>query len=152
MENLFDWVPFYKELARKLLPYQDNHKELVAKVRLIYEITGINMPTLEKDNQLFDMDPFTFFGLFNKSSMKESNRIAIVQAIAELFDIQAPIPTSFSSIPVLNNQNATFYYLLDSVARKISTICGGCFIVRLRMLMVIQQIQTLICSNTTLTE
>lgn len=33
------------------------------------------MPTLEKDNQLVDIDPFTVFSLFNKSSMKESNRI-----------------------------------------------------------------------------
>lgn len=71
------------------------------------------MPTLEKENQLVDMDPFTVFGLFNKSSMKKENRVKILSAIAEIFNIYTPVPTSFDSIPVLNNQNATFYYFVD---------------------------------------
>ena len=111
--NQFDWVGFYKELAHKLLQYKDNRPELVIKVRQIYEETGINLPTLEKDNQIVDIDPFTFFGLFNKSSMKPSNRVAILSAIARNFGISSPVPTSFDSIPVLNNQNATFYYFID---------------------------------------
>lgn len=111
-DNQFDWVEFYKELASKLLQYKANRAGLVDKVKQIYETTGINMPTLEKDNKLVDIDPFTFFGLFNKSSMKEENRVKILSAIASLFSISAPVPTSFSSIPVLNNQNATFYYFV----------------------------------------
>ena len=108
--NQFDWVGFYKELSGKLLSYKGNREELVVKVKQIFTDTGINMPTLEKDNQLVDIDPFTVFGLFNKSSMKETNRVKIITAVAGLFGITAPIPTSFASIPVLNNQNATFYY------------------------------------------
>lgn len=110
--NQFDWVAFYKELASKLLQFKNGRAELVAKVIKIYEVTGINMPTLEKGNHLVDIDPFTVFGLFNKSSMKESNRIKILSAVAELFSVSAPVPTSFDSIPVLNNQNATFYYFI----------------------------------------
>lgn len=112
-ENQFDWVEFYKELATKLLQYKANRSDLVVKVKKIYETTGINMPTLEKDNQLVDIDPFTFFGLFNKTSMKEDNRIKLLTAISSLFSILAPVPSSFSSIPVLNNQNATFYYFIN---------------------------------------
>ena len=108
--NQFDWVDFYKELSRKLLSYKGNRKELVVKVKQIFTDTGISMPTLEKDNQLVDIDPFTVFGLFNKSSLKETNRVKIITAVAKLFGIATPIPTSFDSIPVLNNQNATFYY------------------------------------------
>ena len=110
--NQFDWVAFYKELASKLLQFKNGRAELVAKVIKIYEVTGINMPTLEKGNHLVDIDPFTVFGLFNKSSMKESNRIKILSAVAELFSVSVPVPTSFDSIPVLNNQNATFYYFI----------------------------------------
>ena len=41
MNNItFDWVPFYKELADKLLPYRKNRQELIEKVRQIYAITG----------------------------------------------------------------------------------------------------------------
>lgn len=110
--NQFDWVDFYKELASKLLQYKDNRQELVENVRKIYEITGINLPTLERDNQIVDIDPFTVFGLFNKSSMKEDNRKKIISAVAYLFGVTVPVPTSFDSIPVLNNQNATFYYFV----------------------------------------
>ena len=59
MDNQFQWVDFYKEFANKLLTYKNNRTDLVEKVKAIYENTGINMPTLEKDNQLVDIDPFT---------------------------------------------------------------------------------------------
>lgn len=104
----FDWANFYEELAGKLLPYKENRQELIAKVYEIFEISGMKMPKLEEDNQIVDFDPFTFFGLFNKS-MKVSNRQAILSAVRELFAIEAPVPTSFDGIPVLNNLNATFY-------------------------------------------
>ncbi|OJF76097.1 MAG: GTPase [Treponema sp. CETP13] len=108
----FDWVQFYKEFAHNLLAYKDDRNKLIENVKNIYKQTGINLPTLEKDNQIKDIDPFTVFGLFNKSSLKESNRIKILNAIANIFAIKAPVPTNFDSIPVLNNQNATFYYFV----------------------------------------
>lgn len=108
--NQFNWVDFYKELTSKLLHYKNNRQELLTKIRKIFETTGINLPTLEREGNPTDIDPFTVFGLFNKSSMKESNRVKIISAVKKLFDISKPVPTSFDSIPVLNNQNATFYY------------------------------------------
>ena len=114
MDNQFAWVDFYKEFAGKLLAYKNNRGELVDKVRAIYAEAGINMPTLEKDNQLVDIDPFTVFGLFNKSSMCEANRSKIITAVKKIFNVQTEVPTTFDSIPVLNNQNATFYYFIDS--------------------------------------
>lgn len=111
-KNPFDWVDFYKEFASKLLQYKDNRKELVKKVLEIYKRTGIKLPTLELDNKIIDIDPFTVFGLFNKSSQKENNRIRIISTIATLFGVTSPVPTSFDSVPVLNNQNATFYYFI----------------------------------------
>jgi len=112
----FDWVNFYKEFAHKLLAYRDNRHELIEHVKSIYSETGINLPTLEKDNQIVDIDPFTVFGLFNKSSMKESNRIKIITAIASKFQVKSAVPSAFDSIPVLNNQNATFYYFVGDRA------------------------------------
>ena len=112
----YDWVDFYKEFSHLLLAYKSSRQELIDKVKSIYSDVGINLPTLEKDNQIVDMDPFTVFGLFNKSSMKESNRVKIISAIAEKFGVRSNIPTSFDSIPVLNNQNATFYYFVGDRA------------------------------------
>ena len=112
MDNQFVWVDFYKEFAYKLLEFKDNRTALIQIVRQMYQNTGIGMPTLEKDNNIIDIDPFTVFGTFNKSSLKEENRIKIIRAYAELLDIKASVPTSFNSIPTVMNQNATFYYFV----------------------------------------
>ena len=56
----FYWVEFYKELADVLLQFKNNRQELIEKVYQIFERTGMNIPTLERDNQLIDIDPFTF--------------------------------------------------------------------------------------------
>ena len=111
--NQFDWIDFYKEFANTLLQYKNNRGILIENVEKIYELTGIYMPTLERNKQLVDIDPFTIFGLFNKSSMTIDNRNKIITTVANLFDIKAPIPTSFDGIPLLNNQNATYYYFVD---------------------------------------
>jgi 5-methylcytosine-specific restriction protein B len=118
MDNQFTWVQFYKEFANKLLAYKNNREELIDKVKSIYTETEINMPTLEKDNNIVDIDPFTVFGLFNKSSMREMNRVKILSAVKKIFDVDAELPTSFESIPVLNNQNATFYYFVGDRAEN----------------------------------
>ena len=118
MDNQFAWVDFYKEFANKLLEYKNKRDQLIELVKKIYSETGINLPTLELDNKLVDIDPFTVFGLFNKSSMREENRIKIITEVKELFGVGTEVPTSFDSIPVLNNQNATFYYFIDSRGDK----------------------------------
>lgn len=108
----FDWVEFYQEFADKLLPYKNNRQELIAKVRQMFDLTGINMPLLETDNQIVDMDPFTVFGLFNKG-LTDANRIAILRAFKDVFNIDAAVPTTFDGIPVLNPMKATFYGFSD---------------------------------------
>lgn len=106
----FDWVNFYKAFAIALLNYKDKRSDLIEIIKKVYEEIDINLPTLERDNQIVDIDPFTVFGLFNKSKLKESNRVKIITAFAKELSVDAGIPTSFDAVPVLNNQNATFYY------------------------------------------
>lgn len=96
--NIFNWVDFYKEFAQKLLVYKDNRQELISKIKNIYAGIGISIPTLERDNRIIDIDPFTVFGLFNKSSMKDENRIKITSEIAKSFGIKAAVPTLFYSV------------------------------------------------------
>ena len=112
MSGQYDWVEFYKEFANKLLDYKDNRSALISKIIKAFDEAGISLPTLEKDNNIVDIDPFTTFGLFNKSSMKEENRIKIINTLSNNLGITATRPTAFDSIPVLNNQNATFYYFI----------------------------------------
>ena len=108
----FKWTLFYSEFATSLLEYTENREELIKKVKEIYQRANIKLPTLEKDNNIVDIDPFTVFGLFNKG-ITDANRIAILTQIKELFNISAEVPTIFDGIPVLNNMSATFYYFVD---------------------------------------
>ena len=108
----FEWVDFYKEFAKELLKYKNNRKAVIDNVVKIYQDANISLPTLERDNHLVDIDPFTVFGLFNKSSLKESNRKKIMAGVASAFGLSTPVPKAFDSIPTLNNQNATFYYFI----------------------------------------
>ena len=107
--NQYDWVEFYKEFAKKLLGFKDNRGELIEIIKKVYLGIGINLPTLEKDNKIVDIDPFTIMGLFNKSSMKEDNRIRLIESFKLNLDINASTPTSFEGVPVLNPINATYY-------------------------------------------
>lgn len=72
----------------------------------------MKLPTLEKDNEIIDIDPFTIYGLFNKG-ITTANRISIMQGFAKEFSINASVPVIFDGIPVLNNQKATYYYFVD---------------------------------------
>ena len=107
----FIWAEFYQEFADKLLPYKNNRQELIAKVKRMFAIVGVNMPLLEAENQIVDIDPFTVFGLFNKG-LTDANRTAILCAFATLFDIEAEAPFRFDGIPVLVNMKATYYYFI----------------------------------------
>ncbi|RGN67550.1 GTPase [Streptococcus anginosus] len=108
----FLWVDFYQEFAKKLVDYKDNRAELIKRVKEIYNLTGFSMPTLEKENNLVDIDPFTVFGLFNKR-ITDRNRARILDTVAKLFDLKSKAPISFNGLPVLNNQNATYYRFVD---------------------------------------
>lgn len=106
-----DWIDFYMELADKLLPYKNDRKNLIEKIKIIYSTINIHLPKLETDNNIVDIDPFTIFGLFNKG-ITTANRIAILQGFAQEFSIKVAIPSSFDGIPVLNNMAATFYHFI----------------------------------------
>ena len=98
----FEWIDFYSEFATVLLQYENDRASLIEKVKQIYLNANMRLPTLEKDNNIVDIDPFTIFGLFNKG-ITDANRIAILVQIKELFAIKSTIPTNFDRIPRLFN-------------------------------------------------
>ena len=57
-----------------------------------------------------DICPFTTMGTFNRY-LKTANRREIAADLAELLEVEVPIPEFFESngIPRLNNQNSWFY-------------------------------------------
>lgn len=105
---IFTWIPFYKEFAEKLLQFQTDRKKLL---KLIYN----NRATLlvdylhdegGKDDLFTDIDPFTTFGIFNRSVKK---RIRYAKLFKKLLNISADVPSDFVGIPVLDNRKSHFF-------------------------------------------
>ncbi|WP_246095088.1 McrB family protein [Salinicoccus cyprini] len=110
-EVQFDWVDFYKEFADKLRPYSNDRSALIEKVKNTYNAIGMELPKLESDRNVIDIDPFTIFALFNKG-ITDENRIKIIKGLKEEFSVNAAVPETFDGIPVVNNMAATFYYFI----------------------------------------
>ncbi|MGV2862121.1 HNH endonuclease [Achromobacter spanius] len=112
MATGFEWVPFFEELADKLLAYRHKQRELVQ----ILESAGVNglvdQDSLGHDVPLGEIDPFTFLALLNKQSFVARTRaLAVVQ---ERLGIRAALPTQFLGVPKADpRQTWLFPYLYD---------------------------------------
>lgn len=72
----FTWIPFYEEFAKKLLDYKDaaTRPELVEKITSL-DAEWIGFLTAKvSDGILRDIDPFTVFAIFNRSSGVEKRQ------------------------------------------------------------------------------
>ncbi|MBP5701984.1 MAG: AAA family ATPase [Lachnospiraceae bacterium] len=108
-----DWINYYKEMGVALLRYKNDRRELVDRLKKTYAKANIAMPILELYNELFDLDPFTVFGLFNRLGMPVETRMKIMSGLAVNIGVGAEIPSFFDSIPVLNDLDTTFYRFND---------------------------------------
>jgi len=109
----FDWHPFYRELAEKLIPYRARQSDLLAILEKLRARDLPVTPTMDIDESgkkfpLEVMDPFTFFGCFNRGITKKF-RLEILAVLKSEFEIEAPLPTDFQGIPILNNQKSWFF-------------------------------------------
>ena len=105
--NLFSWIPFYQELAEKLLEYKDKRGDLV---QFVYSL-GDCSSFIKKDDgsEVEDIDPFTAFAVFNRQ-IGDAKRVKIAKSFKDYFSVLAEVPDDFLGIPVMNNQNSTFFY------------------------------------------
>ena len=109
MNQNYQWVDFYTELASALWPYKSKRAKLLEILKEIFQDAGMKYPFREKGEYDYeDIDPFTIFASFNKT-IKEVSRIALLEGFAKHFLIKAPVPKSFQGIPVVMNLNAWFF-------------------------------------------
>ena len=115
-QKRFSWVPFYEELADKLLAYKSNRPELVAKVREAHQIAGVTLPKIESNNDnIPDIDPFTIFALFNRGKQGVPMRQAICKGYKTVFDMVSDVPADFDGVPMYHYNQYCFYrYVGDS--------------------------------------
>ena len=108
----YTWIPFYKELAQKLLQFRNDRKTLVD---FIYsELSKVSSKSLveyihmEDGSRVTDIDPFSMFAIFNRS-LKHENKVGFLQKFKDRFGLKTEIPTDFDGIPTVNSQRAFFF-------------------------------------------
>ena len=80
MNKTFTWTPFYQELADKILEYKDNRGELIKLIEKGYKDAGQEYKFYWNEHFFTQIDPFTFFGSFNKG-LAEKNRIELLNIV-----------------------------------------------------------------------
>lgn len=112
---MFSWIAIYQELGAHLLDFRDRQDELIATLQEI-SLPPHNVPMISlrdkaddgSEIELTEIDPFTFFAAFNRG-LTDKNRLAILHFLREKFALQAPLPTDFDGIPVVDNTSSWFF-------------------------------------------
>lgn len=112
MTSQFTWIPFYRELANALSSWQDRQAELIAFLEALREQGYVITKLMDKDEDganflLQEIDPFTFFGVFNRW-IRTEQRIGILKEMKGFFNLESPLPSDFEGIPVVNNFSSWF--------------------------------------------
>jgi 5-methylcytosine-specific restriction protein B len=109
----FTWIPIYHELAKELADWEGRQQDLIAFLEDLraqgYVITPLH--DREKDRTGFllqEIDPFTFFGAFNRR-IGIDQRLAILSRLKSEFNLQSDLPDDFDGVPLLNNMKSWFF-------------------------------------------
>ena len=101
------WVPFYNELAEKLLQYKDNRGPLLD---IILSLPDEHIAYLKEydGKPIKDIEPFSLFAIFNRG-ITESKKKDICTRLKKALGISVDIPSDFDGIPIVNNQLSYFF-------------------------------------------
>ena len=91
-ERQFSWIPAYEAIATALLGYEERQAELCS---LVEEIIG------ERYEQ---MDPLTFFSMFNGKRRNTDKRIEAVKMVIDRLGLDVVAPADFDGLPITNPQ------------------------------------------------
>ena len=108
----FSWIPFYKEVAEKLLTYKTDRADLLSWIYQSLDSKFTSYLHEASGDLLSDTDPFTVLGIFNRK-IKAENRIEIIKQFKDFLQITSETPKDFDGIPVLNPLNSFFFAFED---------------------------------------
>jgi predicted RNA-binding protein with PUA-like domain len=123
----FSWKLLYMELARKMPAWRSRQGDLIQILNDAREqgVPLAILQDLDKNGKRFPlkvMDPFTFFGAFNRKT-KSEHRLALLALIKEKFRLNSLLPSDFEALPVMNPQNSWFFsYEKDREPDAIDTL------------------------------
>lgn len=113
----FTWVPYYKELAQKLVQYRDKREELLD---IICGIDREYIDFLQKDGdgtKITDIHPFAIYSIFSRLFLVPKKQ-KILEYLKTKLNLTSPIPTDFDGIPSVNPQNSFWGMPWDNDAKQ----------------------------------
>ena len=113
MDRNFTWKPFYQELANELTRWENRQPDLISLLEELRTQGFVITPLQDKDGNggrflLNEIDPFTFFGVFNRR-IGYDQRLAILRQLKQYFDLHSELPEDLDGIPLLNNLKSWFF-------------------------------------------
>ncbi len=120
------WKPFYDEVARRVLTFEDRQNELLALVREMKAAglhaipLGDGTPDAPKA-ELVEIDPFTFLANFHRSS--EDSRRDLWDFLRRKWNLSHPVPADFDGVPTVYAQQFWFFpYIAERKADDITSL------------------------------
>lgn len=86
--NKYTWIPAYEALATKLLDYEHDQEILY---EIAHDVLG---------ETFTQMDPLTFFSMFNGKLQRDDRRIEAVKKVIEGLGLDIAPPLDFWAIPI----------------------------------------------------
>ncbi len=103
----YTWIPFYKELAQKLLQFRNDRQPLIDWIYNNLEGYINHLKDDPEGTRVADIDPFTVYAIFNRG-ITHDKRIDICQKFKRYLDMTADVPNDFDGVPVMNTQRTNF--------------------------------------------
>ena len=104
----YTWIPFYKELAQKLLQFRNDRQPLIDWIYSNIKSEYIkHLKDAPDGRRVADVDPFTVFAIFNRG-ITHDKRVEICQTFKDYLNVSASTPKDFDGIPVMNKQRSNF--------------------------------------------
>ncbi len=102
--NRFTWRPIYRELAERILDYEERQDELIeildkARAKGLKVISVVDKED-GREFPLAEIDPFTFLASFNRSG--HEGRVAVLRELKEVFDLKSELPEDLDGVPTVN--------------------------------------------------
>ena len=104
----YTWVPFFRELAAKLLEFENRQDYLIKLLQASGVSAGLSEKRAGEINPLGEIDPFTFFAVILKTR-KDEGRATILAHLKPEFRLQATVPEDFLGVPTPNALKAWFF-------------------------------------------
>ena len=108
-KDKYTWVPFFHELAEKLLTYKDKQEQLRELVLNSLDPSFTKHINSSSKFPPKDIDPFTVMGIINRLTLT-SRKSEVCKVFKQIFKMDTAIPADYKGVPQLSPLKSVFYW------------------------------------------